>query len=70
MLITLPVLALLPAAVLLITGTAGHSATLEWMALPIGIGWGALLWWGLGRAAQHRLQAGGPELFTSIRRTG
>ena len=70
MLIVLPVAALLPAMALLVAGSTGHSAVLSWLAVPVGVGWGGLLWWGLGRIAQRRLESEGPELLTAIRRTG
>ncbi|MCX4750286.1 hypothetical protein OG455_33040 [Kitasatospora sp. NBC_01287] len=68
MLIALPVITLLPAAALLIAGTAAGVGALEWLAVPVGIGWGALLCWWLGRVAQQRLETRGPELFSLVRR--
>ncbi|WP_329562507.1 hypothetical protein [Kitasatospora sp. NBC_01266] len=68
MLILLPVLALLPSAALLISGAVAGSNLLEWTAVPVGIGWGALLCWWLGRVAQQRLETRGPELFSMVRK--
>ncbi|MER5640768.1 hypothetical protein ABT095_27940 [Kitasatospora sp. NPDC002227] len=68
MLIILPLVATLPAVALLITGAVAGSGALEWLAVPVGIGWGALLCWWLGKVAQQRLETRGPELFSLVRR--
>ena len=68
MLILLPVGALLPPLALLIAGAAGGSPLLRWLAVPVGLGWGGLLCWRLGRTATRRLETRGPELFSLVRK--
>lgn len=67
MLIVVPVISVLPAAALLVTGTAAHVTALRLLAVPVGIAWGGLLWWSLGRLARRRLETSGPELFGRLR---
>jgi ABC-2 type transport system permease protein len=69
MLIVLPLPATMPALVLLVLGTTVHAPALEWSAVPVGVGWGGLLWWGLGRIARGRLESAGPELFAKVRQS-
>jgi ABC-2 type transport system permease protein len=67
MLIVLPVVAALPAAPLLIAGSAGGSSVIAWLAVPVGVVWGAALCRYGGRFSQSRLEARGPELFQAVR---
>jgi ABC-2 type transport system permease protein len=66
-LIVLPVIAWLAPGALLLAGQLGHSTALKWLAVPAGIGWGALLCWWAGRTAEQRLAARGPEIFARLR---
>jgi hypothetical protein len=66
-LIALPAVALFPAAALLITGRAAHLLWLEWLAVPLGIAWGALLGWRSAHLAQRRLERQAPEIFSRLR---
>lgn len=68
MLIVLPLAAALPAATLLITGSADGSSTVTWLAVPAGLLWGAGLCWYGGRFSQRRLETYGPELFQLVRK--
>ncbi|WP_329579080.1 hypothetical protein OG500_10610 [Kitasatospora sp. NBC_01250] len=58
---------LAPPLVPLIAGAATGSGALSWLAVPVGLGWGALLCWGLGRLALRRLERRGPEVFALAR---
>jgi ABC-2 type transport system permease protein len=66
-LIAVPAVALFPAAALLITGRAAHLPWLAWLAVPVGIAWGALLGWRSGQLAQRRLERQAPEIFSRLR---
>jgi len=66
-LIVLPAIAWLAPGALLLAGQLGHSTALKWLAVPVGIGWGALLCWWSGRTAEQRLAAHGPEIFARVR---
>ncbi|WP_425556260.1 hypothetical protein, partial [Kitasatospora nipponensis] len=68
MLLAAPVLTLGPALALLIAGTASGEPAVRWLAVPVALGWGALLCWGLGRLAVRRLERRGPELFAQVRK--
>ena len=68
MLIAIPVVSGLPSVALLIGGTIAHSAALKWIALPVGIVWGCLLCWQLGRVSTRKLETRGPELFSLVRK--
>lgn len=63
----MPVAALWPALPLLIPGTIAHLTPLQWLAVPVGIGWGALLGGQAGRAALGRLERREPEIFARVR---
>ncbi|WP_052434328.1 hypothetical protein [Streptacidiphilus melanogenes] len=69
-LILIPLLTLAPAALPPVLGTVGHSAALRWAGVPVGVVWGSVLWWGLGRLAERTLTSSGPEIFARLRRTG
>jgi hypothetical protein len=61
------VVTLFPAAALLAAGAVGHSMTLRWLAVPVGLAWaGWLCRYSLQRA-QRRLQTQGPEIFARLR---
>jgi ABC-2 type transport system permease protein len=66
-LIALPAAALFPAAALLITGQAAHLPWLEWLAVPLGIAWAALLGGRSAHLAQRRLERQAPEIFSRLR---
>jgi len=66
-LIAVPAAALFPVAALLIAGTAGHLLWLQWLAVPAGIAWGALLGGRCGQLAQRRLDQQAPEIFSRVR---
>lgn len=57
----------LPAAGLLLAGTALHSPVLRWSGIPVGVATGAALYGWLGRAGCRRLEARGPELLLRMR---
>jgi hypothetical protein len=65
--VALPVVILVPAIALLIAGTATHSLALRWLAVPVGLVWGALLCWRSVQLAQQRLESHGPEIFARVR---
>ena len=65
--IAVPAVTLFPAGALLIAGAAGHLLWLQWLAVPAGIGWGALLGWRCGQLAQRRLERRAPEIFSRLR---
>jgi ABC-2 type transport system permease protein len=66
-LVVIPVVTLFPAAALLFAGAAGHSLTLRWLAVPVGLAWAAWLCRYSVRRAQRRLQTQGPEIFARLR---
>ncbi len=66
-LIVLPVVVLFPAVALLVPGTIVHSLLLRWLAVPVAIGWAALLSRRSARAAVRRLETQGPEIFARTR---
>ena len=66
-LIAVPAAALWPALTLLIPGTIAHLTWLQWLAVPVGIAWGALLGRQTGRAALRRLENYAPEIFARLR---
>jgi ABC-2 type transport system permease protein len=66
-LIAVPAAALFPAVALLLAGGAWHLRWLQWLAVPAGLAWGALLGWWSGRAAQRRLEHQAPEIFSRLR---
>jgi ABC-2 type transport system permease protein len=66
-LIAVPLVALWPALALLIVGTVAHLTWLQWLAVPVGIGWGAGLGRQTGRAALRRLDRDAPEIFARLR---
>jgi ABC-2 type transport system permease protein len=63
-LVGLPVVVLFPAAILLF---AGHSSSLKWLAVPVGIAWAILLFRWSARAAERRLSTRAPEIFAKAR---
>ena len=65
--IALPVITLLPAVALLAVGTVTHNVAVRWLAVPVGLTWGAFLCWRSVRLAQQRLESHGPEIFTRVR---
>lgn len=56
-----------PSTALLILGLAEDRPVLSWLAVPVGVGVGALRWWQCGRQADRRLELRGPELFKVVR---
>jgi ABC-2 type transport system permease protein len=66
-LIAVPVIALWPAAALLVPGALAHLVVVRWLALPAELGWSVLLYGWAGRSALRRLEARGPELFSRVR---
>ena len=66
-LIAVPAVALWPALALLIVGAIAHLTWLQWLAVPVGIGWGAGLGRQTGRAALRRLDRHAPEIFARLR---
>ena len=65
--IALPVITLLPAVALLVAGTVTHDVAVRWLAVPVGLAWGAFLCWRSVRLAQQRLESHGPEIFARVR---
>jgi ABC-2 type transport system permease protein len=65
--IALPVITLLPAVALLVAGTVTHDVAVRWLAVPVGLAWGALLCWRSVRLAQQRLESHGAEIFARVR---
>src|SRR5262249_27880134 len=57
----------LPALAAVLAGTLLKNDALRWAGVPIGIGTGIVLAWGLGRIAYRRLEARGPELLSLMR---
>ena len=45
----------------------GGAEGLSWLAVPIGLAWGAFLCWRSVRLAQQRLENHGPEIFARVR---
>ena len=65
--IALPVITLLPAVALLVAGTIAQDVAVRWLAVPVGLAWGAFLCWRSVRLAQQRLESHGPEIFARVR---
>ncbi|MGW3075390.1 MULTISPECIES: hypothetical protein [unclassified Kitasatospora] len=58
----------LPAVGVVVAGTVLDSAPLRWAGVVVGVATGLLYAWGLGRAAQRRLENRGPELLDVMRK--
>lgn len=61
-------LSALPAMMIVWAGGQLQSPALQWAGVPVGIGTGALCYWGLGLLAYRRLELRGPELLLAMRR--
>jgi len=66
-LVAIPVVALFPAAALLIPGGLAHSLLLRWPAVPVAITWAGFLSWYSTQAAVRRLESHGAEIFSRLR---
>lgn len=65
--IALPLTTLLPPVALLVAGTVTHDEAVCWLAVPVGLAWGAFLCWRSVRLAQQWLETHGPEIFARVR---
>lgn len=57
----------LPEVGLTLLGRVTGSMPVQWLAVPVGLGIGVLVWWWGGRLAVDRLAERGPELVDTVR---